>query len=131
MIIESYNTNGLKLWKELNPDRCMDSVNSLKTAPKELSSKVSFIDDNFKGRYQMLFWPGYKGHDNFWDINLDFVEGNIGWNRLGTIYPDATLFGNDDKEMINDPIQSTVGNCWVMAAMAAVASKPERIKSLF
>ena len=53
----------------------------------------------------MLFWPGYQSHDdNFWNINLDFFEGNIGWNRLGTMYPEATLFGYEDDKMVSDPI---------------------------
>lgn len=121
------------MWTELNPDRCIDSVLRIKTAPKQISDESSelFVDEDFKGRYQSLFWPGYGSHDNFWNINLDFFLGNIGWSRLSTMYPNAQLFGNEDEKMVSDPIQSTIGNCWILASMAAVAVKPDRIKSLF
>jgi hypothetical protein len=80
----------------------MDSVLRLKTAPKEIKTREIFIDQYFKGRYQMLFWPGYQSQ--FWDIHLDFFLKNIGWNRLGAMYPDASLFGDEDEKMVSDPI---------------------------
>jgi len=57
-------------------------------------------------------------------------EHEIQWKRATETFPDATLFGS---EIIRpgDVIQGGLGNCWLQAAVAAVAEYPKLVEEMF
>ena len=57
------------------------------------------------------------------------AEG-IYWERASTKWPERTLFGPNGVTP-DDVAQGDLGNCWLMAAISAVAEYPERITNLF
>ena len=79
----------------------------------------------------MIMWPGYQFYDSVWTINWDFFWGNVYWKRLAEAYPKATLFGTTNHPMVYAPVQSSLGDCYFIAAMSTVAWRPELVKKLF
>ena len=56
------------------------------------------------------------------------------WYRISQVFPASSgysLFGTDGACTLDDIKQGTVGNCWFMAAAAAIAEKPGRLEKNF
>lgn len=58
------------------------------------------------------------------------------WKRMSAQFPQSSgyaLFKNNSTSSIdiNDTLQGFLGDCWVLASIAAVAEKPERVSKLF
>ena len=51
------------------------------------------------------------------------------WARAQDILPGRTLFGNGISP--DDINQGSLGNCWFLAAISAIAEKPGRMEKVF
>jgi hypothetical protein len=62
---------------------------------------------------------------------MDQVDDWVGWMRVSdSNFPGKTFWGpsNENNEITPQDInQGYIGNCWIMAAISAVAEKKERI----
>ena len=67
-----------------------------------------------------------EGKDHKGDID------QITWKRLSEVYSssDYSLFGEKGISP-SDVLQGAIGNCWFMAAAAAVAEQPGRLEKVF
>ena len=57
-------------------------------------------------------------------------NGGIEFNRAGTVYPDATLWGSNGVT-VDDVAQGSIGNCWLCAAFASLAENPQAVQNAF
>lgn len=94
-----------------------------------ISAGEQYTDDSFKKKDMLYSWPMAKFWSPFtYDWSLLF--GVTEWIRLGETYPDNTMWGADDVDFAG-PEQGQLGNCYILAAMGAVAEYPDLIKSVF
>jgi len=88
-----------------------------------------FTDVNFPTD-DGLFWAdaGEAGGD------MAQLASWIDWKRVSdNSFPAHTFFGPDGKEDITpeDIVQGYIGNCWIMAAISAIAEHPNRVENMF
>lgn len=57
-------------------------------------------------------------------------DSEIVWERLSVVHSNLTLYGADGVHF-DDVNQGGIGNCWFIAACAAVAQIPGQVESLF
>ena len=65
---------------------------------------------------------------------VSLYENNIEWQRISDDgFPEVTMWGPNGKESVNpqDINQGYIGNCWIMAAISAMAEVPGRVDSIF
>jgi len=86
-----------------------------------------FTDVNFPIS-DALFWhdAGEVGRD------MDQMDGFLHWMRVSDPeFPASTFWGpthdSESSVTVEDINQGYIGNCWIMAAVSAVAEKPHRI----
>ena len=63
------------------------------------------------------------------NYELLYLLGEVDYVRLGEQYPDNTLFGESPNWL--DTLQGGVGNCYILAALGALAEFPDLVKGLF
>lgn len=98
--------------------------------------------------YETLSANWMAGDEKFTDINFpvddaiywaDFNETgglssiDVHWERIsGDNFPSDVFWGPNGSSSISptDIRQGYIGNCWVMAAMSALAERPERVDSI-
>ena len=88
-----------------------------------------FIDFNFPWN-DALYWSdvGEAGSD------MAQLDGYINWMRISNdSFPEVTMWGPNGKSSVNpqDINQGYIGNCWIMAAISAMAEVPGRVDSIF
>ena len=88
-----------------------------------------YSDVNFPWN-DALYWKdaGEVGGD------MAQVEGFIDWMRISDDnFPEVTMWGPNGKSSVNpqDINQGYIGNCWIMAAISAIAEVPGRVDSVF
>ena len=74
-----------------------------------------------------IYWADYI-YESFSPIRVDADKSS--WMRAGEAYPDYTLWGPDGVTSY-DLAQGSLGNCWVINALSALAEYPERIYNIF
>jgi hypothetical protein len=113
----------------LIPKGCRAPVNRLKQGPEVWEDIIEagelYTDNDFKKKDMLYQWPV----NGFWlpftyDTQLFF--GGLEWVRLGETYEDNTMWGADGVDFAG-PEQGQLGNCYILAAMGAVAEYPEVI----
>ena len=68
--------------------------------------------------------------------NWDAVYNVEAWKRLSELYGDGkkeetyTLFGSKGVNP-EDILQGSIGNCWFMSAISAIAEEPGRVEKMF
>ena len=76
---------------------------------------------------EAIFWPDVS----FEASSLVAAQADgIFWKRASEKYPERKLFGSNGVTP-GDVAQGDLGNCWLMAAISAVAEYPERIEDIF
>lgn len=108
-----------------NPDQ--QTWESLKDT---VSAENPFVDADFPADITSLLW---KDVGESWGT-ADKVEK---WMRISDVYADGkeqgggySLFGENGVTP-KDIFQGSIGNCWFMSAISAIAEKPGRVESLF
>ena len=88
-----------------------------------------YEDESFNGR-EMLYWLAYEDLSKFRDYEWNLWFGNLSFSRLGDVYPDATMFGNNNPQW-HDIMQGMAGTCYIEASLASLAEFPDLVKSVF
>lgn len=88
-----------------------------------------YTDPNFP-KDDALYWKdaGEAGRD------MAQLEGWVDWMRVSdSNFPNHSFFGPNGISSVNpqDIVQGYIGNCWIMAAVSALAEVPHRIDSFF
>jgi len=76
-----------------------------------------------------IFWAGA---DSAWGNSMPSPDKltEVEWKSLKEEFPDATLFGKSSIQP-SDINQGQIGNCWFLAAAAAIAEYPGRMEDVF
>ena len=77
----------------------------------------------------MLYWLGYDDLALWRTYEYGLWFNDFEFRRVKEVYPDATLFGNDNAQW-HDVMQGLTGDCYIHASMAAVAEFPQLIKNV-
>ena len=90
-----------------------------------VSASNPWVDTSFPADKTSLVWADAA---ETWDSAAD-VEV---WKRIKDVYGDGTysLFGSNGVTP-KDIYQGSIGNCWFMSAISAIAEKPNRVESMF
>ena len=81
-------------------------------------------------RLEQLYWFGYSPFSVIWNNHWDLMTGQIYWVNLSDKYPDAPLFPSGP--IIWDNImQSSLGDCYLVAAMAEISTIPKILDDIF
>lgn len=78
-------------------------------------------------------WSDFRTGSNG-DLSTINTASYLSWERLSDVYPASagySLFGNDGQCTVDDIGQGAVGNCWFMAAAAALAEHPGKLEQIF
>ena len=115
------------------PQGCKTSVNRLKEGPAVWSTVINqgveYNDDSFSKRNMLYSFPS----DNWWrsfGYSAFLISGTTEFVRLKDAYPDNTMWGAGGVDFI-DPTQGQLGNCYILAAMGAIAEFPDIVKDVF
>ena len=107
-------------------DRNKNTVDDFINIVKRDSSN-KFVDHNFPIN-DALYWKdaGEAGRD------MAQLESWIEWKRISDD-DNLTFWGPKGKQSINpqDINQGYIGNCWIMAAISAIAEVPDRVTDVF
>ena len=89
------------------------------------TASAPFVDTRFKAEKKSLLWSDVG---EAWG-SADKVDK---WVRLSEKYGSNkySLFGSKGVTP-KDIYQGSIGNCWFMSAMSAIAEKPNRIENMF
>ena len=85
-------------------------------------------DPQFPHSSMALYWASLD-EDNGPMAKIE-SQTDLAWMRATEIFPEASLFGSDGIE-VADITQGYIGNCWFIAAVAALAEFPGRIEGIF
>lgn len=110
-----------------NKDPDQPTIESLEGT---VSAENKFVDSKFPADETSLLW---KDVGESWS-----TAGEVEvWKRISDLYADGkaqndghTLFGSNGVTP-EDIFQGSIGNCWFMSAISAIAEKPGRVESLF
>lgn len=80
-------------------------------------------------RRDTLYWPFMTGIGAVYNYESGIISGDYKFERINDIYPQSTLFG--EGVSWNDVVQGSVGNCYFLASIAAIAEHPNVIKKVF
>ena len=107
-------------------ESCDHSYTRLKKGPADytdiIAANVRYEDEDFNGR-DMLYWLGYDDLRNLYTYEWGLWFGDMSFKRIHEVYPDATLFGNNNPQW-HDVMQGLTGDCYIEASMAAIAEFP-------
>lgn len=90
---------------------------------KDKPSEHTFSDDSFPPSLSSLYDPS----DCTDDAPTQFA--NLEWKRIPELYPNFVVLPDTLSE--SDILQGSVGDCYFVTCLAALAAKPERIRKLF
>lgn len=92
-----------------------------------LSSSDNWQDPTFlKGTKDAIYWDGVDR----WNRSMYEANEKVEWRRVTEIR-DAKMWGTSGQLSNNDVNQGAIGNCYFLAAAAAIAEKPERLQKIF
>ena len=105
-----------------NKDPCLPTLADLE---RTVSAISPWEDTSFPPDKTSLFW---EDAGESWEI-ADYVTS---WKRISEVYGDGgySLFGTNGVTP-KDIFQGSVGNCWFMSALSAIAEKPNRVENMF
>ena len=111
---------------------CNSAITRIKQGPAEFNLIIDknqvYEDESFNGR-DTLYWFGYDSIGKFFTYEYGLFLGTYGFQRLGDVYPDATMFGNNPEW--HDIMQGEAGTCYIEASLASVAEFPDVTKAIF
>lgn len=81
-----------------------------------------FTDINFP-KEDAIYWADF-GEGG--DVSNNYME----WKRISDPTFPSTKFWGDKHISVDDIRQGAIGNCWIMAAMSALAEHPERVDKI-
>ena len=84
----------------------------------------------------MLFWETYQDEFTETTFDWDYLTGQMYWDRLYNVYQNATIFGYSylsptSYSMLQEATQSSLGDCYLVAAMSAIAERPTLLEDIF
>jgi hypothetical protein len=86
-----------------------------------------YVDSSFPPNDNSLFYSK-SGQENRADVLNNVASHQVGWKRVTEICPGGKLFDNVHP---NDIAQGVLGDCWLLAGLAALAEFPTAITNLF
>ena len=89
---------------------------------------TKWTDPQFSSDPLALYWSS-MGEANS-EFARDLMDTPVDWKRLASVVPNATLFGNKAITP-KDVVDSSIGNCWFMSAVAGLAEHGGRVEQLF
>lgn len=87
-----------------------------------------YTDKDFGHDSTALYWSDMGEADS--EMADTERDEKVTWLRAGKKFPKATLFGPEGVQ-VDHIAQGSIGNCWILAALGAVAEYPGRIEKLF
>ena len=113
----------------------MKTQDRYKKKPIEENTQVLKVK---KSQYQELIQVYQKGNHLWEDPEFPHNQQSFGyiegvktkeWKRLSQIISNPVLF--DGKIQPQDAIQGSLGDCYFLSAVSAIAEKEERVKAIF
>ena len=99
-------------------DRIMAGFNDM----NEVDGSGKYNDKTFEGS-SMVSWREFPGR-------MSRMCSYVQYKRLGDMYPDHTLFGRNGA-CVKDTRQGQIGNCWLVAAQAALSERSCALEKTF
>ena len=89
------------------------------------SAEAPFTDALFPADKSSLVW---SANNETWQGASDVEE----WKRISEMYGNGkfSLFGSEGVTP-KDILQGSIGNCWFMSAISAIAEAPGRVENMF
>lgn len=94
-----------------------------------IAAKQVYEDQEFNGR-QTLYWFGFGDFGKQRDYEWALWFGNHTFKRVVDVYPDATLFGNNNPQW-HDIYQNAASDSYIMASLGALAEFPSLVQEIF
>lgn len=114
------------------PKGCKFAVNRLKEGPEVWTDVIAegkkYTDSSFKKKDMLFAFPYNSWTTTFW-YNYDLFTSETQWVRLGEEYPTFSLYGTGTDWL--DTVQGSLGNCYVLAALGALAEFPSLFDNIF
>lgn len=114
-------------------ETCDHSIKRLKKGPEIYTDVIQagsgYEDESFNGR-DMLYWLGFEDLGKLRDYEWNLWWGTYTFQRIGEVYPDATMFGSTNPEW-HDIMQGMAGTCYIEASLASIAEFPGLVQNVF
>jgi len=112
---------------------CLTPINRMKAGAANYNDimlkNVTWTDDSFTPS-DMVYWSDYRPASTSQSLISTYNSINS-WKRLFKQYPLSTLYGSNGIDMADVSQGRSLGNCYFIAAIVALAENPDRLNKLF
>jgi hypothetical protein len=111
----------------MNIQRLHDNNNKNNFLLFEKSGKM-FDDETFPAKSSSLYWENFMSDTEMYNTYKSSVDA---WKRPSELDGSSPSLWGTRGVLPNGVNQGNLGDCWFLAAAAAIAENPERIKKIF
>ena len=87
---------------------------------KVIQKNERYVDESDFNSLDSLFWPALNTFKEIQDGLSDVITGAVYWDRLYSVYSNATLFPKDLDHLYYDIEQSSLGDCYFLSSIAVI-----------
>ena len=88
-----------------------------------LNGSTKFVDSTFPAS-DALYWYDMGQESNG---DMSSFDGELEWKRVSEVFDDSYSLWGTNGITPHDIAQGSIGNCWYLAAAAALAEYPDRL----